>query len=430
MEQPGQPILSDNAAASLQKYQGLSYYGEVTTATSSTECKVAGLAGLGGDDVVQDFYLWVLWDAGGAGAAPQKEYVRITSYTDSDGTFIHNPLTADLAVGDKILVMNPILFEASGGGGGDGDIEIFDSFEYPSDAALQTEWLDGGYAADPTRSGTAYEGQYSMQTVVAAGGVGYLKRFLPTRNMKTFANIGIASQSSVGGDTFQFTLYDSQGNHDYWTQTCNAAPNTWTYHNINPHGTRTGGSVTPVDLADIVEIRVANLTASSTYKFDFLKFGSLVASKIGLGYDGLSDTANETSSVRGHLLLINDNMLSSSGSGTLNDANVSDTIIPSTLPTKLSMVFDISNLNIVNDDFTLEVKVGAAASERVVAYYKLTSDGADITIDTGSGTGAVVKQRRIDISGVLVYTGEQVRLNYTKTSVNDRNVAYKYICGV
>ena len=121
---------------------------------------------------------------------------------------------------------------------------------------------------------------------------------------------------------------------------------------------------------------------------------------------------------------------SASGSSTLNDANVSDTIVPGSLPTKIHVVFDISTIIVAADDFTLEVKVGAAASERVVAYYKITSDGADTTIDTGSGTGAVVKQRRIDISDIMVYTGEQVLLNYTKSSVTDRNVLYRYVCGV
>jgi hypothetical protein len=102
----------------------------------------------------------------------------------------------------------------------------------------------------------------------------------------------------------------------------------------------------------------------------------------------------------------------------------------SSLPTKMHVIFDISNLNNANDDFTLEVKVGAAASERVVAYYKLTSDGSDITADTGSGIGNKIKVRRIDISGILVSAGEQVLLDYSKNSATDRNVAYKYICGV
>ena len=118
-----------------------------------------------------------------------------------------------------------------------------------------------------------------------------------------------------------------------------------------------------------------------------------------------------------------------SGSGTLNDANGSDTIVPSSLPTKIHLTFDISNLNNNADDFTIEVKVGASGSERVVAYYNLTSDGTDITADTGTGLGSIIKQRRIDISDILCFTSEQVIVELTKNGMTDRNVAYNYLCG-
>ena len=117
------------------------------------------------------------------------------------------------------------------------------------------------------------------------------------------------------------------------------------------------------------------------------------------------------------------------GSGTLNDANTSDTIVPISLPTKAHIIFDISNLNNNLDDFTIEVKVGAAASERVVAYYKLTSDGSNITSDTGSGAGIIAKARRIDISDILIFTGEDVIVSRTKNSTTDRDVLYQYLCG-
>ncbi|MCW3140572.1 MAG: hypothetical protein N2V72_00105 [Methanophagales archaeon] len=123
-------------------------------------------------------------------------------------------------------------------------------------------------------------------------------------------------------------------------------------------------------------------------------------------------------------------MLSDYGTGTLNDANPSATIVPDSLPTKMHLILDISNLNNANDDFTLEVKVGVSGSERVVAYYKLTSDGTDITCDTGSGTGSIIKQRRIDISDILVYNNEQVVVSRTKNSATDRDVEYKYVCGI
>lgn len=116
-------------------------------------------------------------------------------------------------------------------------------------------------------------------------------------------------------------------------------------------------------------------------------------------------------------------------SGTLNDANPSDTIIPSLLPCAMHLVIDISNLNNNGDDFLLEVKCGVALSERVIAYYALTSDGTDITVDTGSGARSITKNRRIDIDGILVAASEQVLVEYTKNGATDRDVSYKYVCG-
>jgi len=121
---------------------------------------------------------------------------------------------------------------------------------------------------------------------------------------------------------------------------------------------------------------------------------------------------------------------STAGTSTLNDANTSDIIVPPSLPCNIHIVFDISTIIVAGDDFTLEVKVGASGSERVVAYYNITSDGTYTTIDTGSGAVAKTKVRRIDISDVMVYTGEQVLLNYTKNGATDRNILYRYMCGV
>ena len=316
---------------------------------------------------------------------------------------------------------------------GAGGISIWESFEYISNAALQAKWIEGGGAGNPTRSTTAYYGQRSM-SVAVAGTVGTIHRELASYDMSVLSNLTLATRSSVGGETIAFRLYDSGGYWSEWNLTL-AAINTWKWHIISIHSTPDATHATsPVDLADVVKVEMNSLDIGSTFLFDLIEFESLVSSKIGVGYDGLSDAVNETSSVRGHLLLIRDEltdlMNSASGASTLNDANPSDTIVPSSLPTKMHAIFDISNLNNNLDDFTLEVKVGAAASERVVAYYRLTSDGTDITADTGSGIGNKIKVRRIDISGILVYTGEQVLLNYTKNGATDRNVAYKYICGV
>jgi len=131
--------------------------------------------------------------------------------------------------------------------------------------------------------------------------------------------------------------------------------------------------------------------------------------------------------------LKSDLMNSDLGSGTLNTATANPhtaTIVPSSLPTKMHLIFDISNLNTNTDDFEVQVSVGAAASERVIAWYGLTSDGTDITCDEGSGVGSVIKQRRIDISNILVYTGEQVIVSLKRNAGADDTVDYKYLCGV
>lgn len=148
----------------------------------------------------------------------------------------------------------------------------------------------------------------------------------------------------------------------------------------------------------------------------------------GLLIDGIPiDPATETTLA---VIQAKTDLLNSAvGTSTLNDANTSDAIVPAALPTNLHVTFDISNLNNNLDDFTIQVSVGVAASERVVAWYKLTSDGTDITCDAGSGVGVTIKQRKIDISSVLVYTGEQAIVSLTKNGATDRNVVYKYAGG-
>lgn len=158
------------------------------------------------------------------------------------------------------------------------------------------------------------------------------------------------------------------------------------------------------------------------------KFGNIARSLdliLGARWDAAGDLGADIVAIIAKTDLLN----SASGSGTLNDANGSDTIVPSSLPAKTHLIFDISNLNNNADNFTIEIKVGTAAAERVVAYYNLTSDGTDITADTGTGLGSVIKQRRIDISDILCFTSEQIIVELTKNGAADRDVAYKYLCG-
>ena len=121
-----------------------------------------------------------------------------------------------------------------------------------------------------------------------------------------------------------------------------------------------------------------------------------------------------------------DNLNPVNGSGILNDANQSALIAPTRTPVDLHVVFDVNGLNNNNDDFDLSISVGVAGSELVTSWYNLTSDGTDITVDKGSGVGAIIKQRRMDISDIMVDVGEQAVLNYTKNSATDRNVPFAY----
>ncbi len=83
---------------------GLSYYGTVTTYTDTTHFKASALAGFG-DDFFKGYFVYVVRDAGGAGAAPQFEQVEILDYTSSDGTFQHDAFTTPLAEDDEILIV-------------------------------------------------------------------------------------------------------------------------------------------------------------------------------------------------------------------------------------------------------------------------------------------------------------------------------------
>jgi len=133
------------------------------------------------------------------------------------------------------------------------------------------------------------------------------------------------------------------------------------------------------------------------------------------------------------IIVKTDLMNSTSGSGSLNTAAANPhtaTITPSSLPTKMHIEIDISNLNTNTDDFEVQISAGVAASERVVAWYGLTSDGTNITCDKGSGVGTVIKERRIDISDILVFTNEQIIVSLKRNAGADDIVGYKYICGV
>ena len=93
---------------------GLSYHGIVTAYTDATHFKIDGLAGWG-DNYFFDWYIYVVRDAGGAGAAPQGEIQSITDYASTDGTFTHVAFTVPLAIGDEVLIIQKRIASTAAG---------------------------------------------------------------------------------------------------------------------------------------------------------------------------------------------------------------------------------------------------------------------------------------------------------------------------
>lgn len=77
--------------------------GTVDSVTVAPTFTVASLADYG-DDYFDSWYAYVVWDSGGAAAAPQGESQAITGYTSATGAFTHAAFTAPLVAGDKILL--------------------------------------------------------------------------------------------------------------------------------------------------------------------------------------------------------------------------------------------------------------------------------------------------------------------------------------
>jgi len=369
------------------RIDGLSYYARVTTYTDPTHFKADDLASWG-DDFFKDWFVYVVRDAGGAGAAPQDELVKITDYTSSDGTFAHVAFTTPLAITDEVLIVHKSVAAAiaCGGGVNTGGISIWDSFEYPSDASLNAKW--SGTSVTLTRSLTAFYEHYSMQAVVAGAGGEVHRNFAVPQDIGALRNISVSAQCDNAGDTFQFTLYDSSGNYSFWTQTITLV-NTWYTFDIDPHSTPTGDGGTPVDLDDIVQMRFAALTDTTTYLFDLIMLESLMSSIIGLGYDGLSDAVGTTSSVRGHLLdvqntvdptlnLVNAILTLTETGGTLTTTGAVQTVYINNAPAGVfvprTMIMDFSNHAVAD---TIVIR----------SYYRISSGGGWIKDDEETITG-------------------------------------------
>lgn len=89
-------------------YQDLggSEVAEVTGGTTTTLVD-GNLAGQGRDDDYNEGLIMILQDAGGAGAAPEGEFKRVTDFVDSSGTFTFGAMTVAPASGDIYLRASP-----------------------------------------------------------------------------------------------------------------------------------------------------------------------------------------------------------------------------------------------------------------------------------------------------------------------------------
>lgn len=102
----------------LEQHMGLIFRGTVTTYTDTTHFKVSDLPEYGNaedfpDNFFKDYYIYVAWDADGAGAAPQTESQQASAYTSSDGTITHTAFTTPLAVGDEVFLIHPSAYNAT-----------------------------------------------------------------------------------------------------------------------------------------------------------------------------------------------------------------------------------------------------------------------------------------------------------------------------
>lgn len=90
----------------LRKIQdGLYFSAGVAEQTDVNNVVLYELSGRG-NDFFEGYYIWVIWDGGGAGAAPQGERRLITGYVSATGVFTHDAFTAALAAGDRVLVVH------------------------------------------------------------------------------------------------------------------------------------------------------------------------------------------------------------------------------------------------------------------------------------------------------------------------------------
>ena len=98
------------AAAKTALDYGLSFEGVITTFTDSTHFRVSTLADKGtGFFKPAAGMPYEIYVVEADGAAPEGEQTPVVAYTTADGGFEHAAFTANLAVGDIVLIIHPLL---------------------------------------------------------------------------------------------------------------------------------------------------------------------------------------------------------------------------------------------------------------------------------------------------------------------------------
>jgi len=84
---------------------GLSFFGTVSGVAGAPNFQCSDLAGFDAD-FFDGYWVYVVWDAGGAAAQPQGQMVECTGYAAGDFTAVAFAPNV-IAIGDKVLLLHP-----------------------------------------------------------------------------------------------------------------------------------------------------------------------------------------------------------------------------------------------------------------------------------------------------------------------------------
>jgi len=87
----------------------LVHFGDITAVSAGVSSTIADLIGWE-DDYFLGWWMMIVRDDGGAGAAPQGEYRQISSYTSTTGLMNHTAFSAADVVGDQAMLIHPLLY--------------------------------------------------------------------------------------------------------------------------------------------------------------------------------------------------------------------------------------------------------------------------------------------------------------------------------